>query len=186
MAHEDILLGVTISDGTTTRTYSAYRIDYDDSRDLAEIAGVDTGIDADGIQTHYSGQVKAVSQTAIDRGYHTPKSGYQQIVLVEDATTRDEVQSDLDAENITYTTEDVAPTTEEKLLIEREDAQTIDEIHEALQVKGGMLDRKLVTSDSKQSIASNIRNLPAGDEKDALAELYHIMTGETPSETLQV
>ena len=96
------------------------------------------------------------------------------------------MQSDLDAENITYTTEDVAPTTEEKLLIEREDAQTIDEIHEALQVKGGMLDRKLVTSDSKQSIASNIRNLPAGDEKDALAELYHIMTGETPSETLQV
>ena len=52
MAHEDILIGITISDGTTTRTYSTYRIDYDDNRDLAEIAGVDTGIDADGIQTH--------------------------------------------------------------------------------------------------------------------------------------
>jgi hypothetical protein len=104
---------------------------------------------------------------------------------VEDATTRDEVQSDLDAENVTYTTEDVAPTTEEKLLIEREGARTIDEIDEALQVKGGMLDRKLISQKTKDNAATAIQNISDADTQTALAELYEVLTGETPSETLQ-
>lgn len=112
---EDKLLGVRINGSNTTRVLGAFRIDYDDSRTLSEIIGLD---EFSSLSDEYSGTVKFIGQTAIDRGYHSVKSGYQFKVLVDDATTRDEVQSDLDAEGISYTTEDVTPSKEMRLGME--------------------------------------------------------------------
>jgi hypothetical protein len=176
--HSDLILSVTQSDGNTTRTYSAYRIDYDSSLTLAEVADVD---DLDG---HYSGQVKPVSQTAIDRGYHTPKDNYKRLVLVEDATTRDEVQNDLDAEGVAYTTEDVSPTTQEKTIIEREEASNINEIEQALTQQNDLVERRLVSQATKDNAATAIQNVSDADAQTALEQLYEVLTGETPSETL--
>lgn len=170
---QDKLLGVTISGGTTKRTYSAYRIDYDSSLTLAEIAGVD---DLDG---HYSGQAKYIGETSINRGHYSVKDNYKRIILVSDATTRDEVQADLDSENVTYTTEDVAPTKQEKTLIEREDAQNISEVEEALTVQNDLLERKLISQTSKDTAAEAIQNVSDADAQVALEKIYEVLTGET-------
>lgn len=177
--HSDLLLGITQSDGNTERTYSAYRIDYDDSRSLDEIGGFDD------VREHYTSRVKAVSQTAIDRGHHTPKDGYQRLVLVEDAPTRDEVQADLDANGVASTTEDVSPSIQEQVIIEREEATNTDEIEHALTQKEDLLERRLISDKSKEAAATAIQNVSDSDAQNALAHLYEIMTGDTLSETLQ-
>lgn len=121
MEPQDILLSYRVNGSTETREYSAYRIDYDDSQSLREILGLDS---TGSLSDQYSGDVKAVGQTAVDRGYHTVKDGYQHKLLVSDTTTKDEVQTDLDGASITYTTEDVSPTVYEKKAIKALGATT--------------------------------------------------------------
>lgn len=109
---QDKLLGYRSDTGPV---YSAYRIDYDDDRRLREILGLD---DIAVLSDQYSGTVKHPNQTAIDRGYHSVKDGYQWKVLVTDRTTRDEVQQDLDDAGVSYTTENVSPTMYERKAVE--------------------------------------------------------------------
>lgn len=115
MEPQDMLLGYRVSGSSETRVYGAYRIDYDDSRPLREILGLE---DTATLRDEYTDTVKPIGQTAVDRGYHTVKDGYQRKVLVSSAAARDEVTADLDAEGIDYTVEDVAPNNYEKKAIE--------------------------------------------------------------------
>jgi len=99
MADEDKLMG--LRDGK--RVYAAYRIDYDSSNDIRD--DVDLSGSAKSPRPGHDG--------------HTVKDGYQRKIVVEDATTRDEVQSHLNSEGISHTTEDVSPTQSEMDCMER-------------------------------------------------------------------
>lgn len=121
MAQEDKLLGFAKNGrDTVSRTYSAYRIDYDSADSIQELA-------AEG--TTFTGATKNPPA-----GYpgHEAKTNYQRKVLVENATTRDEVQTVLDNAGVSYTTEDVSPSQSEKDAIEQYGAESSLEGVEAL------------------------------------------------------
>jgi len=122
MTDSDKVLGVRITGNQKNRTWGGYRIDYDDLRDLAEIAR-ETG-------------ALAEDETLIDladivikqppEGYegHEAKSGYVRKVLTEYegedqsnnriADVRDQITTILDDAGVTYETEDVYPPQTER------------------------------------------------------------------------
>lgn len=112
MADEDLVIGYTEKGGEGTIHYGHTRIDYDDSRDLSEIAGLDEDTT---LEDHFGGRVK---QPPGDYPDHPPKNNYQRKAVTGNATARDNITSLLDNENIDYTTEDVSPTSAEQDAIE--------------------------------------------------------------------
>jgi len=127
MADEDKLLSIAKNGRSTERTYSAYRIDYDSTDSIAELVTVE--------ETDNEGNTVEVSlaesaQTVDDyftgslknppAGYpgHEAKDTHQRKVLVEDATTRDDVEAALTDSKVSHQTEDVSPTQSEKAHIE--------------------------------------------------------------------
>lgn len=98
MADVDKLMGMA----GDTPVYGAYRIDYDSTDDIRS--------DEDGNE-RFTGESKSPRPGHRD---HPVKDGFQRKIVVEDASTRDEVQAHLDAENINYVTEDVSPTQQER------------------------------------------------------------------------
>lgn len=102
MAHEDILMGMR--DGT--RVYASHRIDYDSTDDIRVT-------DAGG--ERFDGAIKSPPPGHDD---HPVKDGYQRKAIVEDAATRDAVTAFLDAEGVSYTVENVAPTAAQQSAIE--------------------------------------------------------------------
>lgn len=112
VADEDKLLGIAKTGRGTAYTYSAYRIDYDSQLSITEL-GEDAGLIGDDqvASDYFTGATKNPPH-----GYqgHEAKTDYQRKVLVEDATTRDEVQAVLNDAGASYTTEDVSPTDAEK------------------------------------------------------------------------
>jgi len=137
VADEDKLLGIAKNGRTTERTYSAYRIDYDSADGIAEIVTVEE-TDGDGavvsvpltesdqtVADYFSGALKnppAGYPGHEASGTYTDGSGntvsYKRKVLVEDATTRDEVTTELTEAGIEYEVTDVTPTADEKAHIE--------------------------------------------------------------------
>ena len=159
MNYEDKLLGVAISGEQTTRTYSAFKIDYDSEKKVSDLLG-----EGETVEDYFTGQLK------------TTPSGY---VLVEDATTRDEVQALLDENSITYETTDVAPTEAEKDAIEYYDVTNGREIEEAVQKHHSSLNRSRISQASKDKLRTDIGNISDADAKQAIEDIFEILTGET-------
>lgn len=116
MATEDKLMG----ESGGKKVYAAYRIDYGSETDIRHTA--------DG-EDRFTGSAKSPAVTSDE---HPIKQGYSRKIIVPDASTRDEVTSHLDAQGISYTVEDVAPTSSEKTAIEDWGAATGPEVAEAL------------------------------------------------------
>lgn len=134
---EDKLLGIAKTNRTTERTYSSHRIDYDSSDGIAELVTVEQE-DEDGdlvdvsladsdedIGSYFDGALKNPPEGYRGheaQGNYTDDNGtevfYKRKVLVENDTTRDEVESVLTDAGVEYEVEDVAPTAEEKEYIE--------------------------------------------------------------------
>jgi len=122
MADSDKVLGVQISAGSKTRTWGGYRIDYDDPRDLAEIAR-ETGALTEG-ETLADLFDIAVKQPPEGYEGHEAKTGYIRKVLTEYGgedqsnnritDVRDQITTILDDAGVTYETEDVYPAQAER------------------------------------------------------------------------
>jgi hypothetical protein len=201
----DKLLGVSVDAQTTERHYASYKIDYDsqdnlqtllledegsdttdstdstdETSDTTEVAPVDTQTLSDYLG---AGRIDDRSTTVTNNDGTTSEDRF---ALVEDSVTRDALTRELDALGISYQVSDVSVSQKERLIIEREGARNQNEIEDALKHKATLLDRELIEDSSKQPIAEAIKQLESTDPDlaGALGEVYHVVTGETPQETL--
>jgi hypothetical protein len=195
----DKLLGVSVDAQTTERHYASYKIDYDSQDDLqtllledetsdstnstsdtTDIAPVDTQTLSDYLG---AGRIDDRTTTVTNSDGTTSEDRF---ALVEDSATRDALTTELDALSISYQVSDVSVSQKERLIIEREGARNQNEIEDALKHKATLLDRALIEDSSKQPIADAIKQLESTDPDlaGALGEVYHVVTGETPQETL--
>jgi len=162
MTHSEKHLGTTVSDDQTTLHYSAYKIEYDESSSPT-----------DSLDEH-----ETLGEVA--NGYFSEHEGY---TLVSNETTRDDVCDLLDNAEISYEVSEYAPTPEEEYLIERAGATNDSEIDRVLENERDLVDREMVSGESKERLAQTIGDLDS-DEAVALEVLYEIVTGESVDETL--
>lgn len=188
----DKLLGVSVDAQTTERHYASYKIDYDSQDDLQTLlledetsdttdsAPVDTQTLSDYLG---AGRIDDRTTTVTNSDGTTSDDRF---ALVEDDITRDALTTELDALSISYQVSDVSVSQKERLIIEREGARNQNEIEDALKHKATLLDRELIEDSSKQPIAQAIKQLESTDADlaGALGEVYHVVTGETPQETI--
>lgn len=188
----DKLLGVSVDAQTTERHYASYKIDYDSQDDLQTLlledetsdstdsAPVDTQTLSDYLG---AGRIDDRNTTVTNSDGTTSEDRF---ALVEDSATRDALTSELDRLGISYQVSDVSVSQKERLIIEREGARNQNEIEDALKHKATLLDRELIEDSSKQPIAQAIKQLESTDPDlaGALGEVYHVVTGETPQETI--
>jgi transcriptional regulator of NAD metabolism len=182
------LLGVSVDAQTTERHYASYKVDYDSQDDLqtllledsTEVEPVDTQTLSDYLD---AGRIDDRTTTVTNSDGTTSEDRF---ALVEDGVTRDALKTELDALSISYQVSDVSVSQKERLIIEREGARNQNEIEDTLQNKATLLDRDLIEDSSRKPIAKAIKQLESTDAElaSALGEVYHIMTGETPQETL--
>lgn len=175
------LVNVAQSNGTVERTYTAYRIDHDSTDPLEQLLTVEV--------TDDDGTVREVVLEESDTGLNEYFTGSVRCpetdtVLVSDATTRDEVEAELGAVGVGYSTTDISPTPQEKKIIEREGALTGREVADALSDRGELMDRNLVSLSSQENLAQHIDSVSDAETKAALEELFEIITGKTVSEVL--
>lgn len=188
----DKLLGVSVDAQTTERHYASYKVDYDSQDDLQTLllenetsdttdsAPVDTQTLSDYLG---AGRIDDRTTTVTNSDGTTSDDRF---ALVEDSATRDALTTELDALSISYQVSDVSVSQKERLIIEREGARNKNEIENALKHKATLLDRELIEDSSKQPIAQAIKQLESTDPDlaGALGEVYHVVTGETPQETI--
>lgn len=181
--HEDTILGVTVSNGQTERTYTSHKVEYDSDKSLADLLEVE-----DPLET-YLGEGQVQDKEGAD-GSYTDADGnevsYNSRVLVEDAATRDAVVAELDSLDVPNTTSEFSISAKKRHVIEREGARNTREIEEALSAKAELLDRNLVKDDTKEPIAQAIKAMEADDPElaGALDNVFEVMTGETSDELL--
>lgn len=126
MAAEDVLFGVAISGGNTNRTYTKYRIDYNDERDISEFVSVE---DLDG----------SIKNPPLDYPGHESPGNYKRKVLVAEGDSADSVLDDItssfdaasDGDGIGYNVEDVSPSQDERDAMEEYGAMNGLEGHDA-------------------------------------------------------
>jgi hypothetical protein len=136
MADSDKIVSFRISGDTVTRVWASYRIDYDSERSLFDISGIDPA-ETDP-ETHYGG---VVNQRPPNHDVHSPKQGYQTVVQVENASARDAVIADLDAEGISHSAaEDVSPAQDEKEALKAYGARNGVTAQEGMRWKRGLED----------------------------------------------
>jgi len=202
--HEDTILGVVVSNGQTVRTYTSHKVEYDSAESLTELLTVSGEVEQeDGTLAEVAVPLEE-SETTLEEyighgslkdkdgasGEYTDASGapnsYTRRLLVENDKTLDAVTAELDSIGVPYSAEDVSPTPKEKHVIEREGARNEQEIEAALATRGTLLDRALIKDSSKGPIAQAIVELESSDAElsAAFGEMYHVMSGETPQETL--
>jgi hypothetical protein len=181
----DKLLGVSVDAQTTERHYAAHRVDYDADNGLRalfleESDGVDTQTLDDYLD---AGRIDDRSEPVTSSDGTTSENRF---ALVEDNLTRDALTAELDALDVPYEITDVSVSEKERLIIEREGARNEREIKQALATRGTLLDRTLIKDSSKEPIARAIVELESSDAElsAAFGEMYHVMSGETPQETL--
>ena len=205
MNHEDTLLGVAVSNNQTERTYTKYTIEYDLDKPMAEFLTIEETIEQnDGTESTVETTL-AESDTTLSEyvdgapiqdkvGAETTytdadgtEQAYTRRVLVADETTRDIIEGELSTADVPYETRDVAPTPKQRYLIEREGARNADEVMEAIEAKGTLLDRALVTDETKVPIATAISGMQDSDPElaEALDNVFEVMTGETVAELLE-
>jgi hypothetical protein len=151
-----------------------------ETSDSTDIAPVDTQTLSDYLG---AGRIDDRSTTVTNSDGTTSEDRF---ALVEDDLTRDALTRELDTLGVSYQVSDVSVSQKERLIIEREGARNQNEIEDALEHKATLLDRELVEDSSKQPIAQAIKQLESTDSDlaSALGEVYHVVTGETPQETL--
>jgi len=203
MTYSDKLLGTTIDAGQTNRQYSQYKIEHTGPT-LEEVVTVtketkqelEDGTTelvtekvplADSEQTLTDYFTGAIQTDTDATETYTDSSGasvqYDNRVRVEDATTRDEVVAELDAESVDYDSFEFALSDKEKHIIEREDPDGTN-LEQVLNQKSELIDRELVTDETKEPIASTLLSLESQDPElaQALSNVFEVMTGETPAE----
>jgi len=202
--NEDKLLGVAVTDGQTVRTYTSHKVEYDSAESLTELLTVAKAVEQeDGTLAEVAVPLEE-SETTLEEyigygslkdkdgasGEYTDASGapnsYTRRLLVEDDETLDAVTAELDALGVPYSAEDVSPTPKERHVIEREGARTAQEIEKALGQKAELLDRELVTDETKVPIAQALDSMKETDPElaGALDNVFEVMTGETSQELL--
>jgi len=202
--HEDTILGVVVSNGETTRTYTSHKVEYDSTESLTELLTVAEEVEQEGGTLTEVDMPLEESETTLEEyighgslkdkdgasGEYTDESGapnsYTRRLLVEDGKTLDAVTAELDALGVPYSAEDVSPTPKERHVIEREGARNAQEIEKALGQKAELLDRELVTDETKVPIAEAIDSMKGTDPElaGALDNVFEVMTGETSQELL--
>lgn len=198
--YEDTILGVSVSNGQTTRTYTSHKVEYDSTESLTDLLEsereqTETNEDGEEVVTdtltlqEYVGQGSLKDKEGAD-GTYTDVDGnevsYNRRVLVEDAATKDAVVAELDSLDVPNETSDVSISAKERHVIEREGAQNAREIEKALLLKAELLDRELVEDDTKEPIAQAIKGIKSNDPElgGALDNVFEVMTGETSDELL--
>lgn len=202
MTYSDKILGTTIDAGQTRRRYSQYKIEHTGSP-LEEIVTVTEEVEQeleDGSTEMVTQEVTLEESEQTLRDYftgaiqtdtdatetYTDSDGksvqYDNRVRVEDATTRDEVQAEL-ADPIH--TSEFSLTDQQKYLIQREGAVDDGEVDQVLENLTTVLDRDLVDDETRLTIAQTIDQIKTNNPElgGALADVYEVFTGETPTET---
>jgi hypothetical protein len=183
MTHADKILGLQISDGQTDRQYSTHKIEHrgDSLETYLDLADDETLGDqfSDAIQLD-----QETSETYTDAD--GIEQSYPHRVRVGSATVRDAVVAELTDAGVDHVVAEYALTDTQKYVLEREGVTNDDAVNLALEKRAGLLDRALVDDQTREPIADAIQQIQSQDADlgTALANVYEILTGETPTETV--
>lgn len=185
MNYEDVLLNVAVSNSTTDRTYTKYAIEYDSDEPLSELLTDDATTLSAYVDDALIRDKVGAESTYTDSG--GTEQAFTRRVLVSDTEARDAIEGECSTREIPYETRDIAPTAKQRYLIERANARNTTEVEDAIEAKGTLLDRDLVTDDTKAPIAEAINQMGSNDPElaGALDNVFEVMTGETSDELLE-